>query len=201
MTDDLTPTASDAEFQPRTLDAVEHTDSLLDALSAPEEAAPHSNGIVPGDGPLAGHNVLEIDKNIIVTTLEGLEGHCGYSWGAKAQSLTADLSIIHLLDCSGFVRLALARASHGKIDVGDGSVGIHDWCAAHNMKPSTYDACAEHDDILRVCFIAPHGVHGSHVWLVLNGKTYESHAFSGPSSRPYDTPVLVNEVTSVFCLA
>ena len=161
----------------------------------------NDNGTIPGEGVLAGHNVLEVDFDIIASTLHALEGHCGYGWGAKAQSLTCDPSIVHLLDCSGFVRYALARASHGKIDVGDGSVGIHDWCQAHGLKESAYDACAEHDDILRICFIAPHGYHGSHVWLVRNGMTYESHAFSGPSSRPYDTPVLVNEVTSVFCLA
>ena len=63
-----------------------------------------------------------------------------YKWGAKAPSLDCDTSAIKRIDCSGFVRYAIARATHQQLVVPDGSVNQHDWCIEQQLPPAALRA-------------------------------------------------------------
>lgn len=100
------------------------------------------------------------------------------------------------IDCSGWVRAAVAYATNGAeggpVVIPDGSQNQLDWFASSGFKPTIYENTALRDNRLRIAFLRPHDTSEGvgHVWLVLNGKTMESHAPTGPNSRDWNTPIL-----------
>lgn len=125
-----------------------------------------------------------------------------YLWGGKAHPLTVDTSAIAGLDCSGFAQYEVARCSGQQVIWPEGSAEQHDWCEAaglHKLLRYSDVHFAADDSRLFVAFIRPvEGVHAGHVWFVRHGWTRESHSHVGVSSRPWDTPVLLQGATDCY---
>jgi hypothetical protein len=162
-------------------------------------------------GPLAGFTTVDLDVTKLTQYLDAcVSQHIRYGLGAKAPpghvgDYPPDYTTI---DCSGWIRAATIYSTfgiaNGPLVIPDGSVNQHDWFDANHFKAHTgadYSTYAPlTDNILRIAFISPdsspQGI--GHVWYVQNGVTFESHAPNGPSSRPWNTPVLVNECSALF---
>ena len=91
------------------------------------------------------------------------------------------------VDCSGFVREAIWRATTPHLNFPDGSVVQRDWVIAQGFARSTPDAALLRDSAVRIAFLrpqdSPSGI--GHVVLVHNASTVESHSGVGPNSRPW----------------
>lgn len=126
----------------------------------------------------------------------------GYALGAKADDLLSVPPDYDAIDCSGWVRAAIAVATEGRTVLPDGSQAQNDWCAAQGLKRSGWAACRLQDGLTRIAFIRP-GPHRSvgHVYLCRLGRTLESWGGHGPGSRPVTTHVLCAETTDVYVLA
>ncbi|MDQ2799719.1 MAG: hypothetical protein M3Y13_08770 [Armatimonadota bacterium] len=181
-----------------TLEATEATRS--ERVS--DHSALHQSALLPPTEGYPWHS-LPLDPERLTRYL----GTCmaqgvGYELGAKADDLTAVPPDYHNIDCSGWVRAAVAVATDGKVILPDGSVVQNDWCAAQGLKRSEYAACRLADGLTRIAFIRASGFHPiGHVYLVRNGRTLESWGGHGPGSRPVTTPVLRAETTDVYVLA
>lgn len=155
-------------------------------------------------------NIAPIDLGKLETVFNhmALRG-VAYGLGAKAPSMDCDSDKIERIDCSGFARYAIAKATGGELIIPDGSQNQRVWC--DDMK---LHRLARYSDVvyatprrLFICFIKPFengcGSVG-HVWFVsqLDGDrdtmpdTMESHGGKGVDSRPWNTRVLKSEA---FC--
>jgi hypothetical protein len=126
-----------------------------------------------------------------------------YGLGAKADPLGCDLSEIHAIDCSGFVRDGLFRATGrpDDFDFPDGSATQHEHCQNIGLKVSTPIDAHNHDNIWRIAFLTPEDGGGiGHVLFVRNGLTYESHGSTGPASRAWGSAEFMGKMT-VYVLA
>jgi hypothetical protein len=104
-------------------------------------------------------------------------------------------------DCSGFVRWLLYGASNGKVRIALGSWYQHKWCKDEGFKHVVYSEVAGlKDSRLRIAFIEAHGGKVGHVWLTINGQTIECYGGHGAGRRPWDTPVLLNNVSACYVL-
>lgn len=169
------------------------------------------------DGPLAGFMTLAVTAAQKQTMVEKMRAtvadcrarHVTYLMGGKPNQLAASPLDVSGIDCSGFFRyllfhMTLAALGSGFV-VPDGSGNQNDWCAGRGFKHGDHDhylaVAGLQDNILRAAFCRSEDGHPyGHVWLVLNGVTYESHADIGPSSRAWDAPVLDRIVSDVYCL-
>lgn len=149
---------------------------------------------------------LPVGRNRLRLYLEACEDACvGYHLGAKAnsfgQSLTAFPPRYSQIDCSGWVRAALAYATRGEVILPDGSVNQHDWCAGKGLKASTYRSLLLDDGVLRIAFIVPSAAHPvGHVFLCRGRKTMESWGGNGPGTRSPLVHVLHALTTAVFVI-
>ena len=112
-----------------------------------------------------------------------------YGLGAKIPSISAVPGVdFTKVDCSGFVRAAVMRATHPTVNFPDGSVTQHDWIKSKSFAPTTIDEAQLVDGKVRIGFLEPQdsGEHIGHVVLIRNGKTAESHGGVGPDSRPFN---------------
>lgn len=124
--------------------------------------------------------------------------HIKYKLGAKAPSLIADTTDYRFLDgidCSGFVRYALAKASDQKVILPDGSFNQLSWAQNQGLhKLDNYKDVVYGDPTrLFLCFIkaadTKEGI--GHVWLVHKSsdkdipRTMESYGGCGVGSRPW----------------
>ena len=126
----------------------------------------------------------------------------GYKLGAKSEEPIASSPDYENIDCSGWVRAAVAVATGGQTLLPDGSVNQNDWCAAQGLKRSTFAACRLQDGLTRIAFIRPTPAHAiGHVYLARNGRTLESWGGHGPGSRLVTTHVLSAGTTDVYVLA
>jgi hypothetical protein len=91
------------------------------------------------------------------------------------------------VDCSGFVREAIWRATSPHQGFPDGSVVQHDWIRDRNFERSTPDAALQQDGVIRIAFLRPQDSpnHIGHVVLIHNARTLESHGGVGPDSRAW----------------
>lgn len=104
-------------------------------------------------------------------------------------------------DCSGYVRWLLYQVadSHPKIPLG--SWNQAEWCRGEKFKLTSYEKHAGlKDNRLRIAFIKPKLGKSGHVWLILNGYTIECYGGHGCGRRPWDTPVLYDNVYACFVL-
>jgi hypothetical protein len=146
---------------------------------------------------------IPVNIALLLELTAHMQGRVGYGLGAKAPSLDCDSSAIHEIDCSGFVRYALYRSTLGRVITPDGSVEQHSWIEAHGFKQSTYDVngAGAVDSHLRIAFIQPKDDNGiGHVWLIYRALTLESHGGKGVDRRPWNTPVLIDNVAAVYVL-
>lgn len=148
-----------------------------------------------------------------------------YNYGGKAENLNGDIARGSELtsitpdmiakqggvDCSGFVRWEIARATEGRLIIPDGSQNQREWAEETLGNPVRYSDIAKYMTPYRlfICFIRPyHNNCGSvgHVWLVshfnFGNKTkagsIECHGGGGCTSRPWDYPTLIREVYSAY---
>jgi hypothetical protein len=152
----------------------------------------------------------KIDLALFETVFSRLEMRgVQYDLGAKAGSLKDDTSKINRIDCSGFARYIIAKATQQALIIPDGSWNQRDWCERVGLH-----RLASYNDVLYatprrlfICFITPH-VNGAgdigHVWFVsqLDGDstpdTMESHGGVGIDSRPWNARVLKRECAAAF---
>lgn len=132
------------------------------------------------------------------------EGRVKYRLGAKAPSLTADSNVITHIDCSGFLRWLLARASDQTLRLPDGSVRQAAWCEQHLRRlehPSDVAYARDDPGRLFIVFLRPSAIRprsAGHVWLVCEGRTIESRGGVGVSSRAWDTSVLRDHASAAY---
>jgi hypothetical protein len=148
---------------------------------------------------------------IVESDFAQLERHgVRYQLGAKAPLMATPGSFSHI-DCSGYFRWALYRATKGALKVPDGSQRQREW-AEENLRQVRYSDAAKHMTERRffAAFIKPFtngcGRTG-HVWLLSafndgNNSTFagtlESHGGAGINSRNWNYPTLLREVYSCF---
>lgn len=91
------------------------------------------------------------------------------------------------VDCSGFVREAVWRATTPHLDIIDGSVRQHDWIRDSGFERGTVADAKQSDGVIRIAFLRPQDTssHIGHVAFVHDGFTIESHGGVGPDSRPW----------------
>ena len=113
----------------------------------------------------------------------------GYRLGAKARDVSAFFPDYTQIDCSGWVRAAVAVGTMGRTVLPDGSVNQHEWCGSVGLKVSSRAALLLPDGWLRIAFLVPSPAHPvGHVFLCRNGRTLESwggHSprYGGPATR------------------
>lgn len=92
-----------------------------------------------------------------------------------------------LVDCSGFVRELIWRATAPGFDFKDGSVVEHDWVRKQGFERSEVAAAAAKDGAVRIAFLPPDAVPSriGHVAIIVDGVTLESHGGTGPDARPW----------------
>lgn len=91
------------------------------------------------------------------------------------------------VDCSGFVRETVWRATTPHFNFPDGSVVQHDWIKDKGYQRGTRADAFLQDGKIRIVFLRPQDSpsHIGHVALVHNAKTIESHGGVGPNSRDW----------------
>jgi len=91
------------------------------------------------------------------------------------------------VDCSGFVRETVWRATTPHFNFPDGSVVQHDWIKDKGYERSTRADALLTDGKIRIVFLRPQDSpsHIGHVALVHNARTLESHGGVGPNSRAW----------------
>lgn len=91
------------------------------------------------------------------------------------------------VDCSGFVREAIRRATNPPLAFPDGSVVQHDWVRDRGFTRSSVSDAGKDDGFVRIAFLRPQDSQKriGHVALVSAGRTLESHSRVGPNSRPW----------------
>lgn len=125
-----------------------------------------------------------------------MAGRVKYVYGAKAPSIDCDSHDINGIDCSGFTRYALAKATNGGMVLPDGSQVQLEWAEKHLRKLKAYSDLRHTEDDSTRLFIAflrvtRHRAIG-HVWLIREGETLESHGGTGVDSRGWDTHPLLS---------
>lgn len=92
------------------------------------------------------------------------------------------------VDCSGFVRETIWRATAPHFNFPDGSVVQHEFIRAKGYERSTRADALLEDGKVRIVFLRPQDTasHIGHVALVHNARTLESHGSVGPNSREWN---------------
>lgn len=155
-------------------------------------------------------NIEPINLALLETVFDRLQIRgVSYGLGAKAPSLDCDTSEIDRIDCSGWSRYGIAKATNQKLIIPDGSQNQREWCENSGLhRLGKYaDVTYATPRRLFICFIKP-DTNGcgpvGHVWFVsqLDGDsvpdTMESHGGVGINSRPWNTRVLKREAYSAF---
>ena len=114
----------------------------------------------------------------------------------KARPLSQPVSSLSQLDCSGFVEYVIYHGTTDNVNLPSGSVTQRTRIARDaSHTPAEYLKHAElRDDVVRIGFrrtISRRNEDGvrvktqvGHVWLVINGKTYESTSKGGRDKGP-----------------
>jgi cell wall-associated NlpC family hydrolase len=109
-----------------------------------------------------------------------------YKMGGKPDLFaTADHVSDLAIDCSGYVRWLLHKATRGAVTIPDGSYIQHDYIEAQGYKHSSVEAGKLHDGCVRVAFLAPRDGRAGHVAIIYQGETIESHGGTGPDRREW----------------
>lgn len=132
--------------------------------------------------------MVPVDK----TYLQHLHAECmalpvRYEMGAKPPSVLKVPIGTMKCDCSGYARWLLYHATHGALLLPDGSWNEYAALLADGFKPSAAANTVLHDGHVRVCVhIADERDETGHIWIVLNGRTYECYGGHGVGSRNWN---------------
>lgn len=139
---------------------------------------------------LAVPTTMTLDWSKVQAFLQACQAaRVGYALGAKVPD---DNSVpgrdFTTVDCSGFVRAAVHRATDPTVPFPDGSVVQQDWVRAKGFACVGVGDGMLADGKVRIAFLNPQDSQGGvgHVVLVCNAFTAESHGGVGPDSRPFD---------------
>lgn len=124
-----------------------------------------------------------------------------YLWGAKAPALDCDTSVIQEIDCSGYSRYILAKATNQQLVIPEGSLNQFDWFKLQGLQDVPYSQKGFSDQYegLVICYMEQDGLR--HVWFVHEGETYESSpAVGGVGSRIWSAGILRRHVTACWLL-
>ena len=92
-----------------------------------------------------------------------MDGYVSYGFGIKAD-LNAQPEDIKSIDCSGFVRSLLYKATYGSLEMPYGGSWIqHDWCKKSLFEAVNYATANRCDGWLRIAFLPPKVGHAGHV--------------------------------------
>ena len=176
-----------------------------------------ANPILTGKAStLAGFSSVNLDMGKLLDALRACEARgVVYGYGSKAPEHSGQKYVFDYpptftaIDCSGFSRWSLYHATGGALLIPDGSANQNDWAGKQGLKHYGPDKAhtayqsigGNKDNYLRMAFCraSPAETIG-HVWFLRNAFTIESHGGGGPSSRPWDTPVLSRIVTDLYIL-
>jgi cell wall-associated NlpC family hydrolase len=133
---------------------------------------------------------IDLDVALLLTLSERTtkDGN-QYRLGGKAPSLDADSATIGRIgiDCSGYVRWILHRATGNRLVIPDGSWHQAEWAEATGLKTSTILAGSATDGRVRLAYMKPLSQGGvGHIALIHNARTIESSGKRGPGRRPWD---------------
>ena len=146
---------------------------------------------------------MGIDVSILETLTDHMAGRVRYHMGAKAPSLDCDSADIHQIDCSGFVRYAVAKSTDQRVIMPDGSVAQHEWCDEQGLKVSDFESGKLQDGAVRLAFLPPTSSLGPgerHVMLLHMGHTLESHGRTdGVSRREWGSEPWMQECAVYVC--
>lgn len=140
-----------------------------------------------------------IDVSMLWTVLHHLQHYeVPYRLGGKAPYLTCDTSLCKPgLDCSGFVRYAIAKATNQQLIIPDGSATEHEWFEAQGAHRVNYPDIGQYGEgRLFIAFMNPAPI--GHVWLVSEGFTLESYGHHGPGSRVWNIPMFMHIVSACY---
>lgn len=140
---------------------------------------------------------------IIEAVFRNMVNRVTYGMGEKAdeegRQLDTDSHEVDDIDCSGFVRYAIYRASNKELRLPDGSQAQLEWAETHLRKLAKYSDVVNAKDDPHRLFIAFLRVtkkrNVGHVWLLRadgkgNMKTLESHGGVGVDSRAWNVSAL-----------
>lgn len=131
--------------------------------------------------------LFDIDKALaFLKACETSKPRVGYKLGAKCKPGAVPGLDFKAIDCSGFVRECVRRATNLGSSFPDGSVVQHDWVRRQGYERLSGNMCFAPDNGVKIAFLNPAGGEPGHVALVHDGKTLESHANVGPDSRGWD---------------
>jgi len=140
-----------------------------------------------GVSATTGHSVMALDFKKLRARFGVCKGRVKYRLGAKPSFNDQPGHDFFKSDCSGFVRWLLFEATGGLVKLDEGSWHQRAWCDNHGFKLTDYILNASvKDGRLRIAFISPPN---GHVWLVLDGKTYECYSGKGVGSRSWDSRI------------
>jgi cell wall-associated NlpC family hydrolase len=149
-------------------------------------------------------NTIPFDRSRFESKVQTCYGKVKYKMGAKPPLNGVAGKDFTQSDCSGFVRWILWLATNGHLILPSGSWYQWEWCKDRDFKPTAggyAEGAALHDRRLRIAFFGAKRGRAGHVWLILNGNTYESYGGRGVGSRKWDTPVLLKNVEACYVLA
>jgi len=133
--------------------------------------------------------VAALDIALLLTLIERTEREGNqYPLGGKAPSLDADSTQIRRvgIDCSGFVRWILFRATHNQLVIPDGSWHQAEWAQEAGLKRSDIESGKLLDGVVRLAYMKPLTSRGiGHIALIHNGRTIESSGKRGPGRRAW----------------
>lgn len=145
-------------------------------------------GLLPATSDYAWpHVALDVDLLLLLAERTEREGN-QYRLGGKAPTLDADSSVISRIgiDCSGYLRWLLYRATHGELVIPDGSWMQAEWADDAGLKRSSIDAGEIIDGAVRMAQMPPASGGGiGHIALIHNGRTIESSGRRGPGRREW----------------
>ena len=134
-----------------------------------------------------------VDLQLLKKDFAKMSGRTKYKLGAKSPLHDGALLVPVFIDCSGYTRLAIYRATG--ITIPDGSQNQLAWAKKNLRRVEYADAAkfAKSDPSrLFICFLSPKKGKAwpRHVWFLCTGKTLESCSSLGVGSRSWDVSVL-----------
>ena len=158
---------------------------LTSALAEQGPAPPHPPGTpaVLGIDPAAAHAFLEACINAQPRVVYGAQPGSKVPFHGAVPG--TDFTEV---DCSGFVRELVFRATTPQFDFPDGSVVQREWVLQQGFAADTIAHAGTRDNAVRIAFLAPQDAPSriGHVVMIHNGMTLESHGGLGPDSLPWN---------------
>lgn len=181
------------------------TARILSNIGTPGYAAVPEGVAEPARPEIGVHATMALNIEAAKSFLAACENavpRVTYGLGAKVPFAGAVPGIDYQrIDCSGFVREVIRRATDPMIPFPDGSVVQHDWVRARGFEKTTVEKGTLQDRAVRIAFLRPQDVPSriGHVALIYDGFTLESHGGVGPDSRKW-TGGNWQQKTSVYVL-